>query len=159
MVRTCACPWPARTPRVRISAIGRAAAPAGRSQAAGTVPQMRPFTIAALAALVLIGTGCADARERVAQAHDAVSEVSAQVHFCVTLARALSGLDDRAPLTAESAAEELLAAVPEPLRDDAVLVAEALRDAAEGSPERLDDPEVRAAAQRLRDGARELCQP
>src|SRR6056297_1653819 len=99
----------------------------------------------ALVALIAVSTGaCADARERVDDAASTVTEVSEQLGFCITLARALSGLD-QGVTTAQDTAEELLAQVPDHLREDARIVADALRAAADGDLALLEDPDVRAA--------------
>lgn len=111
-------------------------------------------------ALVATAAGaCADAEDRLDDARVNVIEVSDQVRFCISVARALSNLDEGVPSTAESTAEELLAQVPDHLRDDARLVADALRGAGAGDLGVFEDPAVRAAAERLRDGASELCMP
>lgn len=99
--------------------------------------------------------------ERADEVSGSVEEVADQAQFCFAITRALTGVDGgTTPEQALEAAEEVLAQAPEELRDDAELVAETLGEAADADdPQRLEDEEFQAAAQRLRDGTRELCDP
>lgn len=115
--------------------------------------------LAVLALLVGLLGGCAGLDLDVDRLRTGAVEATEQVRFCVSLARAVSTLDDVAPQTAAGTAEELLARVPASLRDDAQVVAEALHAAVDGDTSALEDPVVRAAAERLWEGTREICLP
>lgn len=120
-----------------------------------------------LVAAVLLTTACAGVddvtalRDRADDVGDQVTEVSDQARFCFAVTRALTGLDGgTSPEQAYEAAEEVLARVPDELRDDAELVARTLERAAEdGDHSTLEDEGFQAAAERLHDGTRELCDP
>lgn len=113
-----------------------------------------------LAACALGAVACTDVRDRLGEVRESADEIADQARFCFALARALTALDGgSSPEAAADAAEEVLAQAPDHLRDDARIVAEGLRAARDGDPDALRDPEFQAAAQRLRDDTRELCDP
>jgi hypothetical protein len=113
----------------------------------------------ALALLTVVTVGCADARERVDDLRAGADELTDQARFCLSVARTVSAIETGSPETAADAAEEVLAQAPDELREDARFVADRLREARDGDREALQDPEVREAAERLRDRTRELCDP
>lgn len=128
---------------------------------------MRPVRFAALVAVVALTTACggvddvASLRDRASELGSQVDEVADRASFCFAVTRALAGQDGgTSPQRAYEAAEEVLAQAPDGLRDDAELVTATLRRAAEEEdPSRLEDEEFRAAADRLREDTRELCDP
>jgi hypothetical protein len=106
-----------------------------------------------------VTVGCADARERVDDLRADADELTDRARFCLSVARTASAIEAGSPETAADAAEEVLAQAPDELREDARFVADRLREARDGDREALQDPEVREAAERLRDRTRELCDP
>lgn len=116
----------------------------------------------ALAASACGGVDGIDAlRDRAGDVGGQVSEVADRASFCFAVTRSLAGLDGgTSPEQAYEAAEEVLAQAPDELRADARRVTDALETAAEdGDTAALEGDEFRAAAERLRDGTRELCDP
>jgi hypothetical protein len=113
----------------------------------------------ALALLTVVTVGCADVRERVDDLRADADELTDRARFCLSVARTASAIEAGSPETAADAAEEVLAQAPDELREDARFVADRLREARDGDRETLRDPEVREAAERLRDRTRELCDP
>jgi hypothetical protein len=113
----------------------------------------------ALALLTVVTVGCADVRERVDDLRADADELTDRARFCLSVARTASAIEAGSPETAADAAEEVLAQAPDELREDARFVADRLREARDGDREALEDPEVREAAERLRDRTRELCDP
>jgi hypothetical protein len=113
----------------------------------------------ALALLVVLTVGCADVRDQVDDLRTGADELSDRARFCLSVARTASAIEAGSPETAADAAEEVLAQAPDELREDAGFVAERLRAARDGDRDALEDPEVREAAERLRDRTRELCDP
>lgn len=122
---------------------------------------MRRTSLVSLLLLAAIASGCTTVGDQIERAQDGAAEVSERARFCFAVTRALTALDGGASLSeASDAAEEVLARVPDELRDDATVVAERLREAADSQdPSGLSDPEFREAAERLRDGTREQCDP
>jgi hypothetical protein len=114
-----------------------------------------------LVLLAPIASGCTVVGDQIERAQDGASEVAERARFCFAVTRTLTSLDGGASLAeASDAAEEVLAQAPEELRADATIVADRLREAADSEdPSGLSDPEFREAAERLRDGTRELCDP
>jgi DNA-binding ferritin-like protein len=121
-----------------------------------------------VAALVLSTSACAtlgqqvdQVQERLDGAAEDVGDIGDRARFCFAITRALTGLDGgSSPEEARDAAEEVLAQVPDELRDDAELVADALRTAEEtGDDGVLREARFREAAERLRADTRALCDP
>jgi hypothetical protein len=112
-----------------------------------------------LALLVLTTVGCADVRERVDDLRAGADDLTERGRFCLSVARTASAIEGGSPETAADAAQEVLAQAPDELREDARLVADRLQAAREGDRDALRDPEIRDAAERLRDRTRELCDP
>jgi hypothetical protein len=121
-----------------------------------TSSTFRPLLIALL---VVLTVGCTDVRERVDDLRAGADDLTDRARFCLSIARTASAIEAGSPGTAADAAEEVLAQAPDELRDDARLIAERLQAARDGDREALRDPEVREAAERLRDRTRELCDP
>jgi hypothetical protein len=109
--------------------------------------------------LAVTAVGCSDVRDRVDDLRSGADDLSEQAQFCLSVARTASAIDAGSPETAAAAADEALAQAPDELRDDARLVAERLRAARDGDTGALREPEVREAAERLRDRTREMCDP
>lgn len=127
---------------------------------------MRLRVLVPVVALALAAGACSAVDDQLDQLQGRVDEVTEQAQtiadraqFCFAITRTLTSLDGGSSLDeAHDAAEEVLTQIPDALRADAELVADALEEAAtSGDPSRLDDEEFRAAAERLRDGTRELC--
>jgi hypothetical protein len=126
-------------------------------------------------AVPIVGlVACADVRDRVERvvdqaadtAQDRTEAVTAgaadaldRTRFCFDLARAASAIEGGSPDPAADTAQELLAQAPEELRADAAWLAERLRGSDAEVARALEDPEVRATVERLRDRSRELCHP
>ncbi len=129
---------------------------------------MRRARLVPLVVLAFTVSACATADDQVDQLQDrlddaveGVGDIGDRAHFCFAITRALTGLDGgSSPEEARDAAEEVLTQVPDELRDDAELVADALRTAEEtGDDAVLREPRFQEAAQRLRDDTRALCDP
>lgn len=120
-----------------------------------------------LAAVTLLVTACAGVddltslRDQAGEAREAIGDIRDRASFCFAVTRSLTGAEGgTSPAQAYEAAEEVLAQVPDDLRDDARTVTAALEQAAEqGDDSALRSEEFRAAADRLRDRTRELCDP
>ena len=118
----------------------------------------------AVVTVAVVATACSgvqdDVGDRLDELRSSASEVGDRVQFCFAVTRALTAVDGgTSPEQAREAAEEVLAQVPDELRDDATFVAERLEIAAEEDDRSVLDDEFRAAAERLRDDTRELCDP
>lgn len=96
-------------------------------------------------------------REGVGALSDGAGELSERARFCFALARAVSAVESGSPDTAREAAHELLAHTPDELIDEARRVIDAIEDAHRQGTHDLRDPELRNAAERLRQGARQRC--
>jgi hypothetical protein len=118
-----------------------------------------PLRLLLVALLAVTAVGCADVRDRVDDLRAGADDLSERAQFCLSVARTASAIDTGSPETAAAAAEEALAQAPDELRDDARLVADRLRAAGDGDPQALREPEVREAAERLRERTREMCDP
>jgi hypothetical protein len=115
--------------------------------------------LAPLALLAVVTVGCADVRERVDDLRAGADELTDRGRFCLSVARTAAAVEAGSPETAADAAEEVLAQAPDEVRDDARFLADRLQEARDGDREALREPEVREAAERLRDRTRELCDP
>lgn len=120
-----------------------------------------------LIVLVVLASACTGVsdelsglQDRVSQVGDQAREVRDRAQFCLAVTRALASVDGgSSPSEAQTAAEEVLAQVPDELRADAQLVAERLRQAAEDGDRSVLDDEFRAAGDRLYADTRALCDP
>jgi hypothetical protein len=115
-------------------------------------------------AIAVLATACSGVSDQVGERLDGLqssaSEVADRSQFCFAVTRALTSLDGGStPEQARAAAEEVLAQAPEEVRDDATFVAERLDQAVEEDDTSVLDEEFRAAAERLRDDTRALCDP
>jgi hypothetical protein len=123
-----------------------------------SVRRLLPFLLCA--ALLIVGSAaCVDVRGTVDELRSDVAELSERSRFCLALARTLTAIESGSPDTAAESAEEVLAQAPADVRERAAAVADTLRDAQDRGGVALDDPELRAAAEELRDRTRELCDP
>jgi hypothetical protein len=110
--------------------------------------------------IAVLATACSGVGDQLDDLRDTASGVSDRSQFCFAVTRALTSVDGGStPEQARSAAEEVLAQAPDEIRDDAHLVAERLEQAAEEDDTSVLDEDFRAAAERLRDDTRELCDP
>lgn len=120
--------------------------------------RVRPLLL--VLALLLVGSSaCASTMERVDEARSSSQQLTETARFCLTLARAVAAHEAGSPGTAADAAEELLVQAPPEVRDDARIVAEALRRAQDGDTDALNDPALHDTLERLQETARELCDP
>jgi hypothetical protein len=122
-------------------------------------PRRTALPIVSLSVVLVLAVGCADVRDRVDDLRGGADELTDRGRFCLSVARTATAIEGGSPETAIDAAEEAVAQAPEELRDDARLVADRLRAARDGDGDALRDPQVREAAERLRDRTRELCDP
>jgi hypothetical protein len=118
-----------------------------------------PALLLLLVASIVLGTACVEVRERADDLRDGAEQLTEQARFCLAIARTVTAIESGSPVTAAEAAEEAYAQAPAEIREDAGAVVEAVRAARDGERSGLDDPEVRAAAERLRDRAAALCDP
>jgi hypothetical protein len=126
----------------------------------GTVAPLRPLVLV-IAVLATACSGVSDQLDgRLDDVQSTASEVADRTQFCFAVTRALTSIDGGStPEQARAAAEEVLAQAPEEVRDDASLVAERLDQAVREDDTSVLDDEFRAAAERLRDDTRKLCDP
>lgn len=110
--------------------------------------------------LAVLASACAGVDDQISELRSGADEATDRVQFCLAVTRALSSVDGgSSPAEAQTAAEEVLAQVPDELRDDAELVADRLRQAAENDDPSVLDAEFEAAAQDLRDRTEQMCDP
>jgi hypothetical protein len=113
-----------------------------------------------LVALAVLASACSGVSDRLDEVQGQADQLADRTQFCFAVTRALTSVDGgSSPSQARAAAEEVLAQVPDELRDDAQLVADRLRQASEENDTSVLDDDFRAAAARLRDDTRELCDP
>jgi hypothetical protein len=126
-----------------------------------TVPLVHRSSLRLLLSTLLLvaAVGCSDVRDRVDDLRAGAEDLNDRTQFCLSVARTATAIETGSPDTATAAAEEAVAQAPDELRDDARFVADRLRAARDGDKEALRDPEVRDAAERLRDRTREMCDP
>lgn len=119
-----------------------------------------------MVALALAASACSAVDDQLDQLQGQVDDVVVQAEgiadraqFCFAITRALTSLEGGSSADeASDAAEEVLTQIPDALREDAEVVATVLEEAAaSGDTSTLDEPEFRDAADRLRDGTRDLC--
>lgn len=113
-----------------------------------------------LVALAVFASACSGVNDQITELRSAADETTDRVQFCLAVTRALAAVDGgSSPAQAQGAAEEVLAHVPDELRDDAELVAARLREAAETGDRSVLDAEFEAAAEDLRDDTTQMCDP
>jgi hypothetical protein len=110
--------------------------------------------------LAVLASACAGVEDQISELRSGADDATDRVQFCLAVTRALSSVDGgSSPAEARAAAEEVLAHVPDELRDDAELVADRLRQADENGDPSVLDAEFEAAAQDLRDETAQMCDP
>ena len=118
---------------------------------------------AATVALLLLGGAvsgaCSGVEQGVEDVRTTAQDLTTRARFCLNVTRAATALEDGNYQTAANAAQEALAQAPEELRSDARKLAEAAETVRDGNHEALDDPSLAAAAERLKDNTRSLCDP
>ncbi|MFA9432300.1 hypothetical protein [Egicoccus sp. AB-alg2] len=102
---------------------------------------------------------CSSLQERVDDVRSGAQDLTERGRFCLSVARAANALEGGNYETAADAAQEALAQAPEDLRGDARRLADAAEAVRAGDRSVLQDPEVVAAAERLRDDTRAMCDP
>ncbi|GGI02585.1 hypothetical protein GCM10011354_00860 [Egicoccus halophilus] len=112
-----------------------------------------------LVAPLLLSGACSGLQERVEDVRSGSQELTDRARFCLSVVRAANALEGGDHTTAADAAQEALAQAPEELRGDARTVAEAAETVRQGDRSVLQDPTVVAAAERLQDDTRALCDP
>ena len=112
-----------------------------------------------LLALLLVSGACSNVQERVDDVRSGAQDLSERARFCLSVTRAATAFEGGNFATAADAAHEALAQAPEELRGDARRLADAADAVRGGDRSALEDPEVAAAAERLRDDARAMCDP
>ncbi|MFA9444069.1 hypothetical protein [Egicoccus sp. AB-alg6-2] len=112
-----------------------------------------------IVALLALSGACANLQERVDDVRTGAQDLTDRARFCLSVARAASALESDNFTTAADAAQEALAQAPEELRGDARKVADAAQAVRDGDHSALQDPAVVAAAERLRDDTRAMCDP
>lgn len=126
---------------------------------------MEPTLQRLLAVVVLSMTmlGCAGVPgpvgDRVDQLVGDARELTDRARFCLAITRAANAIESGSPTTAQEAAEEVRAQVPDELTAEADRVIEELRRAFEDGDPELRSEELRTAAEALRERTLELCDP
>jgi hypothetical protein len=119
----------------------------------------RPSLILLVALLVVSLSGCVQVRDRYEDAVGSVGGLSDQVRFCLSLTRALNGVESASPDIAEDAIEEAVMQSPDDLLDDVRSLANRIRSARETGSGALRDPDLVSDAQALRSRAGDICDP
>jgi len=124
----------------------------------------RAVIVLALAAVLSTAVGaCTDVRSQVGDGVEQVrgdsQELSDRARFCLAITRVATAIESGSPVTAQEAAEELLAQAPEDLASEAQAVVTELRRALADDGGDLRDAELREAIDQLRATTLELCGP
>jgi hypothetical protein len=101
--------------------------------------------------------GCADAEERAGQFREQAEELTDRTRFCLAVTRAATAIESGSPATAREAAEEVLAQAPDETVTEARTVVDELRRVLADDGTDLRDPDLQAAAERLRVRTAQLC--
>ncbi|HSK22803.1 MAG TPA: hypothetical protein VK906_06490 [Egicoccus sp.] len=120
---------------------------------------MRTPRIVPLLVLLALSGACSGVQERVDEVRGTAQELTDRARFCLSVTRAATALEEGNVETAAEAAQEAAAQAPEELRGDARTLADAAEAVRGGDRGALDDPAVVAAADRLREEARAICDP
>jgi hypothetical protein len=108
----------------------------------------------------VLAAGCGTVRDNATELPQQAGSVTDQAQFCFSVARALQGVEaENVSRDVIDAAEEVLAQAPDDLRDHARVISTALTDAAEGLRQLRGHQDLDHAVDRLRDGARTMCEP
>ncbi len=113
----------------------------------------------AVAIVATLVAGCVGLDADVEDLRGDAEERSERARLCLSITRAVNAVESGSPDTAKDAADEVVAQAPDDLAATAGEVVDRLRAAAEGGDVSLRDVDLRAAADRLREEARELCAP
>lgn len=124
-----------------------------------TLGVVRTSPIAALLVLFALSGACSDVQEQVDEVRDTAQELTDRARFCLNVTRAAKALEEGNVETAAEAAQEAAAQAPEELRSDARIVADAAEAVRNGDRDAVEDPAVVAAAERLREETRAMCDP
>lgn len=124
----------------------------------------RAVLVLVLAAVLGTAAGaCADVRTEVSdgveQLRGETQELSDRARFCLAITRLATAIESGSPATAQEAAEELLAQVPDDLTTEAQAVVDELRRVHADDDADLRDVELREAIDQLRAGTLERCEP
>ncbi|MEX2503276.1 MAG: hypothetical protein WD378_00400 [Egicoccus sp.] len=120
---------------------------------------MRTPGTAALLVLLALSGACSDVQEGVDDVRETAEELTGRARFCLSVTRAATALEAGNVRTTAEAAQEAAAQAPEELRGDARIVADAAEAVRNGDDGALEDPAVVAAADRLREETRAICDP
>jgi hypothetical protein len=131
-------------------------------------PRLRTcLTIGLLASLVVacagpgsgVGQRAADtARDGLETARSALDSLSDDARFCLAVTRAVTAIEAGSPVTAEEAAEEVLAQAPDELAEEARDVVDELRRVLDDDAD-LRASELSEAVDRLQDASAPRCDP
>lgn len=120
---------------------------------------MRLPLLALLLVLLALSGACSDVQQQVGEVREATRELTDRARFCLSVTRAATALEGGNVETAAEAAQEAAAQAPAELRGDATIVADAADAYRAGDRAALEDPSVLAAAERLREDTRAMCDP
>lgn len=116
------------------------------------------FVLILTAVMATALVGCADAEEQqVEQFREQAEELTGRARFCLAVTRAATAIESGSPATAREAAEEALAQAPEELATEARAVVDELRRVLADDGTDLRDPDLRQAAEQLRERAAQPC--
>lgn len=101
--------------------------------------------------------GCADAEQQAGRFREQAEELTDDARFCLAVTRATTAVESGSPTTAREAAEEVLAQAPDELATEARTVVDELRRVLADDDPDLRDPDLRAAAERLRERSAQRC--
>ena len=124
----------------------------------------RAVILLILAAVLGTAAGaCADVRTQVrgglAELRGELPELTDRDRFCLATTRVVTAIESGSPVTAQEAAEELLAQAPDDLTTDAQAVVDQLRRVLDDDSADLRDAELREAIDHLRARTFERCEP
>ena len=120
---------------------------------------MRTTPAAVLLGAALLTGACAEVGEVVEQASERAHEVAETARYCVQAIEVAHAVSDQDVDAAVEAGRELVEVAPSELADDAQLLLEAAEQAQGGDTAALADPDVAAAAQRVRTETDRTCSP
>lgn len=120
---------------------------------------MRTTPAAVLLGTALLVGGCTQVEQAVEEASERAHEVAETARYCVEAIDVAQAIADSDVEAAVTAGEELVEVAPEELADDARLLLDAARRAQDGELSALEEPEVVAAAERLRTATERTCSP
>lgn len=133
----------------------------GRRAVRGYRPGVYRAAATLLVATAIAGAAvaCTSVGDIAEEGRNRAEQLSDRARFCLALARTVAAVESGSLMTAEQAAEELLAQTPEELREDAQALVDEFTAVRERGGDPLEDPDLLAAAEQLRDDATARCDP